>query len=78
MNFIKAHLEDKLEETGEDSVPIFKFVRGEFNWNRIHHLILRECKRLDDGLPIYAYRQEILQRIYLEQVWCLLLCFDQC
>lgn len=72
MNCVRAHLEDKPEEAGERFVPIFKFVRGEYDWNRIHHLILRECKRLDDGLPIYAHRQEILQNIYTEQVWHLL------
>ncbi|KAK4765341.1 hypothetical protein SAY86_026431 [Trapa natans] len=72
MDCIRAHLEDKPEVSSESFVPVFKFVRGEFNWSRIHHLILRECKRLDDGLPIYAHRKEILQSIYLEQIMVLI------
>ncbi|PKI72668.1 hypothetical protein CRG98_006919 [Punica granatum] len=72
MNCIRAHLEGKPEELTEAFVPTFKFATGDFIWNRIHHLILRECKRLDDGLPIYAHRQEILKSIYLEQIMVLI------
>lgn len=68
MNCILAYLEKKsLEEFGEDGLQVLSF-DGKFNWSLIHSMILRECRRLEDGLPIYAYRQEILQQIHSQQV----------
>ena len=67
------------EEEGE-AVDVFR-VDGEFDWKRIHRLILREFRRLEDGLPIYAHRQEILTRIHGEQVkiyFSPLFCFEFC
>ncbi|XWS44977.1 hypothetical protein CRYUN_Cryun15aG0096200 [Craigia yunnanensis] len=58
-------------EEEEEGVEVFR-VDGEFDWKRIHGLILRECRRLEDGLPIYAYRQEILTRIHGEQIMVLI------
>lgn len=55
-----------LEEEDED-VAVF-CLEGAYDWRRIHYLIRRECRRLEDGLPIYAYRREILKRIHCEQV----------
>lgn len=55
------------KEEQEESIDVFR-VDGELDWERIHRLILRECRRLADGLPIYAHRQEILTRIHGEQV----------
>ena len=54
-------------EEKEETVDVFR-IDGEFDWKRIHRLILREFRRLEDGLPIYAHRQEILTRIHGEQV----------
>ncbi|XWS33365.1 hypothetical protein CRYUN_Cryun22dG0075700 [Craigia yunnanensis] len=53
-------------EEEEESMEVFR-VDVEFDWKRIHGLILRECRRLEAGLPIYAHRQEILTRIHGEQ-----------
>ncbi|KAG5529525.1 hypothetical protein RHGRI_030054 [Rhododendron griersonianum] len=39
-----------------------------FDWDRLHCLIKRECRRLEDRLPIYAFRGEILREIYNQQV----------
>ncbi|KAL6955210.1 RNA helicase [Sarracenia purpurea var. burkii] len=38
------------------------------DWSRIHHIVIRECRRLDDGLPIYGFRVEILRKLLSEQV----------
>ena len=50
-----------------DDVDVFS-LEGEYDWPRVHSLIRRECRRLDDGLPIYAYRQNILKKVYGQQV----------
>ncbi|KAK8556713.1 hypothetical protein V6N13_064725 [Hibiscus sabdariffa] len=55
----------------DKGVEVFR-VEGEVDWKRIHQLILRECRRLEDGLPIYAHRQEILTRIHGEQIMVLI------
>lgn len=51
----------------EEDVAVF-ILEGACDWPRIHSLIRRECRRLEDGLPIYAYRRNILKRIHGEQV----------
>ncbi|CAK7354618.1 unnamed protein product [Dovyalis caffra] len=56
---------------GEGSLKVFVF-EGDVDWERIHRLILREIRRLDDGLPIYAYRQRILETIRSKQVMVLI------
>ncbi|KAI8536332.1 hypothetical protein RHMOL_Rhmol10G0248800 [Rhododendron molle] len=43
-----------------------------FDWDRLHCLIKRECRRLEDRLPIYAFRGEILREIYNQQVMVLI------
>lgn len=69
MNCVLAHLEGKNdeEESGEGDVQVFRFGQG-FDWNRIYSLVSRERRRLEDGLPIYAYRKEILRGIHCQQV----------
>ncbi|KAA8546766.1 hypothetical protein F0562_003195 [Nyssa sinensis] len=75
MRCILAHLEGKLsEDCGDAGVEVLKFGRY-FEWgecSRIHHLLMRECHRLDDGLPIYAFRREILGQIYSQQIMVLI------
>ncbi|RZB73200.1 ATP-dependent RNA helicase DEAH12, chloroplastic-like [Glycine soja] len=62
-----------LEDGGDDveGVKVFRFDGG-FDWKRIHCLIKRECRRLEDGLPIYAYRRDILQEIHYQQIMVLI------
>ncbi|GMP25974.1 hypothetical protein CsSME_00002606 [Camellia sinensis var. sinensis] len=69
MTTILNHLEGTLASC--DGVELFRF-RRPFEWARIHCLIRRECRRLEDGLPIYACRQEILTEIYNQQVLVLI------
>lgn len=69
MTTILNHLEGTLASC--DGVELFRFRRS-FEWVKIHCLIRRECRRLEDGLPIYACRQEILTEIYNQQVLVLI------
>ncbi|GMH14653.1 hypothetical protein Nepgr_016494 [Nepenthes gracilis] len=71
LNCILDHLGEKHLNDSGDGVQVFR-LKYEFNWSRIYHLIMRECRRLDDGLPIYAYRQEILCQIMTQQVMVLI------
>ncbi|KAL4180995.1 hypothetical protein AMTRI_Chr12g268910 [Amborella trichopoda] len=54
-------------DSEDDGVVPYKF-KGTWNWDRLHHILLRECRRLDDGLPIYGCRQEILKKVLHHQV----------
>nr|KYP75765.1 putative pre-mRNA-splicing factor ATP-dependent RNA helicase [Cajanus cajan] len=77
MECVLKHLED--EDDGEsrgdgevvDAVPVFRF-DGDCDWKRIHCFISRERRRLQDGLPIYAYRRDILQEIHHQQITVLI------
>lgn len=72
MECILQHLEeDSKVDSGDDFVPVFRFGGG-FDWGKIHSLIVRERRRLEEGLPIYAYRREILQQIHHQQVFLFL------
>lgn len=64
---IENYLENRAMDE-EGNVPIFGFLDGEIVWRRIYRLMMRECRRLDDGLPIYAHRRKILKQIHQEQV----------
>lgn len=71
MNCIIDHVEGTTtSEKGCELIDLFQF-HDDLNWKRIHHLIKRECQRLEDGLPMYAYRQEILRHISSNQVMVL-------
>lgn len=64
-------IEEYLKEEGmnkEMDVEVFQFVGGNIEWERIYKLMMRECRRLDDGLPIYAHRRGIMRQIHCEQV----------
>ncbi|XP_014493823.2 ATP-dependent RNA helicase DEAH12, chloroplastic isoform X1 [Vigna radiata var. radiata] len=70
MDCILKHLAEGADMEGADvevedrrSVNVLKF-DGRCDWKRIHCLIRRECRRLEDGLPIYAYRKDILREIH--------------
>lgn len=79
MNCLLVHLEGKrteVEVDGENNIKLFNF-KEDYNWRQIHSLMLRECRRLEDGLPIYAYRRDILQQINCQQVlFCLFFFFE--
>lgn len=78
MNCLLANVNgEALEEYGEDGLPVFEFdhIRNwsqmkslMMKWCQIHRLMMRECRRLEEGLPIYGYRQQILQQINHQQV----------
>jgi ATP-dependent RNA helicase DHX8/PRP22 len=55
-----------LEEKG-DNVRIFK-VGKQLDFDRLYSLIVRECRRLEDGLPVYGCRRKILTHIFANQV----------
>ncbi|GAB2226110.1 hypothetical protein Drorol1_Dr00021901 [Drosera rotundifolia] len=64
---IVDHLEGRgLKEVGDD-VRVFGFKDG-FDWCRIYHLVMRECRRIDGSLPIYGFRREILKQISTKQI----------
>ncbi|KAG8383569.1 hypothetical protein BUALT_Bualt04G0027200 [Buddleja alternifolia] len=56
----------KKDEEGD--IPVFRISDGEIDWARVYKLMMRECRRLDDGLPIYAHRRDILKQIHNQQV----------
>lgn len=58
-------------DKGVDGVNVLKF-DGDFDWKKIECVINRERRRLEDGLPIYAYRREILQEIHYQQIMVLI------
>jgi ATP-dependent RNA helicase DHX8/PRP22 len=39
-----------------------------YYWSRIHFLILRECRRVENGLPVYGFRSEFLKMLRSQQV----------
>nr|CAB3458645.1 unnamed protein product [Digitaria exilis] len=57
----------------EEGVDVFGAVQGaEVDFARVHKIMLRECRRLKEGLPIYAYRRRILNHIFTNQVMILI------
>ncbi|KAF2294161.1 hypothetical protein GH714_007962 [Hevea brasiliensis] len=60
---------DYLDGKEVEELAVLGFKEGNsFNWSKIHSLLLRESRRLEDGLPIYGNRSGILQQIKLQQV----------
>ncbi|KAJ3673417.1 hypothetical protein LUZ60_006791 [Juncus effusus] len=72
MDCIAARLRDGKggEEEEEGNVRIFKLGK-ELDFDRIQALIVRECRRLNDGLPVYGCRSKILNHIFANQVMVL-------
>jgi ATP-dependent RNA helicase DHX8/PRP22 len=61
--------DDEEEEPDEDGVDVFAIGEGEdVDFAGLHMMMLRECRRLNEGLPIYAYRRKILNHIFSNQV----------
>lgn len=65
-----SHIEGGEED--ENGLPSSFRFDDELNWPRIYHLMRRECRRLEDGLPIYAYRRELLRHISSQQILVLI------
>ena len=60
---------DDDEEAEQEGVDVFEIGEGEdVDFVRLHMIMLRECRRLNEGLPIYAYRRKILDHIFSNQV----------
>lgn len=78
MECVLKYLEED-EEGGDDDgdgeghkgVNVLKF-DDVFDWKKIQCVINRERRRLEEGLPIYAYRREILQEIHYQQIMVLI------
>jgi ATP-dependent RNA helicase DHX8/PRP22 len=61
--------DEEEEEVEEEGVDVFGIGECEdVDFVRLHMMMLRECRRLNEGLPIYAYRRKILNHIYNNQV----------
>lgn len=72
MSCILNYLEGKhSQQCYDEEIEVFRF-NGDFDWSRIYHLIRRECRRLKDGLPLYAFRREILHQIHTQQIMVLI------
>ncbi|KAK1439472.1 hypothetical protein QVD17_05290 [Tagetes erecta] len=69
MECLVDYLDGKVSDCSDVKVLLLK---GVFNWNKIYWFIKRECRRLDDGLPIYADRMDILWQIHSQQVMVLI------
>ena len=70
---------DDEEEVEEEGVDVFGIGEGEdVDFVRLHMMMLRECRRLNEGLPIYAYRRKILNHIFNNQVRMCILCSIIC
>ncbi|KAI3691505.1 hypothetical protein L2E82_49867 [Cichorium intybus] len=68
MECILDYVNGKVLDTSD--VKVLK-LKGNIVWSKIHWLIKRECRRLDDGLPIYADRRDIIWQIHCQQVMVL-------
>ncbi|CAH9070258.1 unnamed protein product [Cuscuta epithymum] len=65
---IMLYLKGDMEEgDSEVHISLFKLNRNP-DWDQIHHIVKRECKRLEDGLPIFSFRKEILSQVFCHQV----------
>ncbi|KAI9116976.1 hypothetical protein K1719_011975 [Acacia pycnantha] len=71
MECVLRHLEDS--KVDEDGISVFRKLKFDetSDWRRIHRMIMRERRRLEEGLPIYAYRRDILQEIHSQQIMVL-------
>ncbi|XP_060183939.1 ATP-dependent RNA helicase DEAH11, chloroplastic-like [Lycium barbarum] len=69
---IECIIKELEEKDGyKEDLRVIKIGR-EFDWERVYCLMTRECRRLDDGLPIFAYREQILRQIHYHQVTVLI------
>uniref|UniRef100_A0A803MCK7 RNA helicase n=1 Tax=Chenopodium quinoa TaxID=63459 RepID=A0A803MCK7_CHEQI len=69
VHFLRCYIEGGESKGGYSP---YWFDNGGFDWPRIYHLIMRECRRFRDGLPVYAYRRELLREISSQQITVLI------
>ncbi|CAL0320377.1 unnamed protein product [Lupinus luteus] len=67
----KFEEEEENNEDEESVVSVFKF-EGRLDWMKVHCIITRERRRLEEGLPIYAYRTDIIQNVHSQQITVLI------
>ncbi|CAN6199850.1 unnamed protein product [Urochloa humidicola] len=63
---------DEDDEDGGEVDVLGAVQGGEIDFARVHKIMLRECRRLKEGLPVYAYRRRILSHIFTNQVMILI------
>nr|GEZ81887.1 ATP-dependent RNA helicase DEAH11, chloroplastic-like [Tanacetum cinerariifolium] len=71
MGCLIDYLDGKVSCSDDDDVPVLN-LKGNFDWNKLYSIINRECHRLQDALPIFAYRKHILSQVYSQQVMVLI------
>lgn len=74
MRCLLSRLGDPLEESSpgmQYGADVLDF-GDSLNWRRIHWMMIRECRRLREGLPIYAFRRMILNTVNTNQVTVLI------
>lgn len=69
LNYLQGNNSKDSVISGETEV--FKFKNG-LDLSRIHCIVMRECRRLEEGLPIYGFRLEIIRKVLSEQVMVLI------
>ncbi|CAL5438608.1 unnamed protein product [Camellia sinensis] len=69
LNYLQGNNSKDSVISGETEV--FKFEDG-LDLCRIHCIVMRECRRLEEGLPIYGFRLEIIRKVLSEQVMVLI------
>ncbi|RWR92465.1 ATP-dependent RNA helicase DEAH12, chloroplastic-like protein [Cinnamomum micranthum f. kanehirae] len=73
MRSILKHLDGpEWEGCEEEWEEVFGFGEAGLDWSRIHNMMTRECRRLEEGLPIYDHRREILHQLHSNQVLILI------
>ncbi|XP_076904394.1 ATP-dependent RNA helicase DEAH11, chloroplastic-like [Bidens hawaiensis] len=70
MQCVLDYLDGKVCD-GESEVKVL-MLNGALNWSKVYWMIKRELKRLEEGLPIYADRKDILWKIHCQQVMVLI------
>ncbi|CAL5434333.1 unnamed protein product [Camellia sinensis] len=69
LNYLQGNNSKDSVISGETEV--FKFEDG-LDLSRIHCIVMRECRRLEEGLPIYGFRLDIIRKVRSEQVMVLI------
>ncbi|GMQ01530.1 hypothetical protein CsSME_00048136 [Camellia sinensis var. sinensis] len=64
LNYLQGNNSKDSVISGETEV--FKFEDG-LDLSRIHCIVMRECRRLEEGLPIYGFRLDIIRKVRSEQ-----------
>ncbi|GJR82704.1 ATP-dependent RNA helicase DEAH11, chloroplastic-like protein [Tanacetum coccineum] len=71
MGCLIDYLDGKVSCSDDDDVWVLN-LKGNFDWNKLYSIINRECRRLQDALPIFADRKDILSQVYSQQVMVLI------